>query len=166
MLGRTIAMAFGVFGAFGASQLPEFAQQYRQRLGGALDELTTIVARFDGEAAQYGLSREQGLAKLREASDAFSRQRAEAESDTLRRYEKLKLHREVMAKSGSFVRMATLVSEGDRELMDRTMTDFEPAMPVTTEGAALAAGGFAGFYALMRLLAAPFRRRRSVTPSA
>jgi Protein of unknown function (DUF2937) len=159
MIARTLAFALGVFGAFGASQLPEFAQQYRQRLGGALDELTAIVQRFDQDAARLNLDREQGIARLRAAPDAFSRQRAEAEADTLRRYEKLKLHREVMANSGPFLRMTTVFTEGDRELVDRTLTDFEPALPATTEGAALAAGGFAGFYALIRLLAAPFRRR-------
>lgn len=29
------------------SQAPEFAQQYRQRLGGAIDELTTSIQSFD-----------------------------------------------------------------------------------------------------------------------
>jgi hypothetical protein len=170
MLARTIAVALGVFGAFGASQLPELAQQYRQRLGGAVDELGAIVQRFDSEAARLNLTRDQGLAQLRQAQDAFSRQRAEAEADTIRRHEKLKLHREVMAGSAPFVRMASLLAEGDSALMDRTMADFEPAMPVTAEGATLAAGGFTGFYALTRLFlglcAAPFRRRRAANESA
>ena len=100
MIARTFALAIGVFGAVGASQLPEFAQQYRQRLGGALDELTGIVQRFDQEAAGHGFTREQGLAKLEEATDAFSLQRAKAEGDIIRRYEKLKLHLDVMGGSG------------------------------------------------------------------
>ncbi|MGL4729593.1 MAG: DUF2937 family protein [Bosea sp. (in: a-proteobacteria)] len=170
MIGRTIAAAIGAFAAFAASQVPEFAQQYRQRLGGALDELTTIVQRFDADAARQGFSRDQGLTRLKEASDPFQRQRASAEEANIRRQERLKLQKEVLAQSGPVVRVTALLTEGDRELMDRTLTEFEPAMPVTAEGTMLAAGGFASGYLLTRLtgglLAAPFRRRRRVAAPA
>jgi hypothetical protein len=166
MIGRTIAMAIGAFGAFAASQGPEFAQQYRQRLGGALDELSAIVQRFDADASRQGLSRDQGIARLKEAPDAFARQRASAEEATIRRQEKLKLQKEVLTSAGPVVRVTSLLTEGDRELIDRTLADFEPAMPVTAEGAILAAGGFAGGYLLARLtgglIAAPFRRRKRI----
>ncbi len=164
MIGRTIATAFGAFAAFAAAQAPEFGQQYRQRLGGALDELTRIVQRFEADAAREGLSRDQGLARLRQSPDAFARQRAEAEAATIRRQERLKLQKDVLAGAGPGVRIVSLLTEGDRELIDRTLADFEPAMPATAEGALLAAGGFAGGYGIARLLgamaSAPFRRRR------
>jgi Protein of unknown function (DUF2937) len=166
MIGRTIAVAIGAFSAFIASQGPEFAQQYRQRLGGALDELTAIVQRFDADAARQGISREQGLTRLKEASDPFQRQRAAAEETNIRRQERLRLQKQVLSASGPLVRVSSLLTEGDRELIDRTLSEFEPAVPVTAEGAMLAAGGFAGGYLLTRLagglLAAPFRRRRRV----
>ena len=38
---RRLALAIGLVFAIIAAQAPEFAQQYRQRLGGALDELPT-----------------------------------------------------------------------------------------------------------------------------
>ena len=37
---------------------------------------------------------------------------------------------------------------------------FEPAVPVTSEGAVAAGLGFLGAYGLIRLAATPFRRRR------
>jgi hypothetical protein len=170
MIGRTIATAFGAFAAFAASQGPEFAQQYRQRLGGALDELSAIVERFDADAARQGLTREQGLNRLKDAPDPFARQRAAAEESTIRRQEKLKLQKEVLASSGPVMRVTSLLTEGDRELMGRTLSEFEPAVPVTTEGVLLAAGGFAGGYLLTRLMggivAAPFRKRRRVADPA
>ena len=46
---RIAAVGFGVLGGFLASQGPEFSQQYRQRLGGAIDELNRVVARFDSK---------------------------------------------------------------------------------------------------------------------
>ena len=44
MFMRAIAVAGGLAGAAGLSQFPEFSQQYVQRLGGAVDELTAVVA--------------------------------------------------------------------------------------------------------------------------
>jgi len=43
MIFNRIAFALALFAAVLGSQFPEFAQQYRQRLGGALDELDRIV---------------------------------------------------------------------------------------------------------------------------
>ena len=56
LLGRLIVIVAAALGGVGASQLPEFAQQYRQRLGGALEELTRIVAEFDASAARSQLT--------------------------------------------------------------------------------------------------------------
>ena len=44
---RIVAVGCGLFGGIVASQGPEFSQQYRQRLGGAIDELKQVIARFD-----------------------------------------------------------------------------------------------------------------------
>ena len=44
MILRRLAFAVSLLLGALASQLPEFAQQYRQRLGGAIDELQRIVA--------------------------------------------------------------------------------------------------------------------------
>src|SRR4051794_34155941 len=64
---RRIAVLIGLFFAVVASQLPEYAQQYRQRLGGAIDELNALIARFDAEAAQSGMNEEQGIAHLQQS---------------------------------------------------------------------------------------------------
>ncbi len=59
MLVRRLTLFFGLVFAMAASQIPEYAQQYRQRLGGAIDELRTIVARFDEDSAREGLTEQQ-----------------------------------------------------------------------------------------------------------
>ena len=48
---RRLSMAIGLLCGLAATQAPEFAQQYRQRLAGAVDELSRIVNQFDAEAA-------------------------------------------------------------------------------------------------------------------
>lgn len=61
---RRIALGFALFCGLIASQLPEFAQQYRQRLGGAIDELTAIVDQFAAEAASQGMDASKAIAQL------------------------------------------------------------------------------------------------------
>jgi hypothetical protein len=68
MLSRTLSLAIGLLCAIAAAQLPELAQQYRQRLGGAIDEVRVIVERFDTDAATNQLNREQALTRLAESS--------------------------------------------------------------------------------------------------
>ena len=66
-----IALIAGLIG----SQGPEFAHQYRQRIGGALDELRRIVAEFDAEAASEGLTPSEGVRRLEADSDPLARRR-------------------------------------------------------------------------------------------
>ena len=61
---RALILAGGVAGAAGLSQFPEYSQQYNQRLAGAVDELSHVVADFDASAAAEGLSREAALAQM------------------------------------------------------------------------------------------------------
>ena len=57
MFARRLALAIAVLAELIGSQGPEFTQQYRQRLGGALEELNRIVAEFDAEAGRENLTR-------------------------------------------------------------------------------------------------------------
>ena len=43
MLHRSFTGLIAAAGLVSASQMPEFAQQYRQRLGGAVEELRVVV---------------------------------------------------------------------------------------------------------------------------
>ena len=52
---RVVSVVVGLMGGAGLAQFPEYAQQYTQRLGGALDELSRVVADFDRSAAATGL---------------------------------------------------------------------------------------------------------------
>jgi hypothetical protein len=69
-----IALIAGLLG----SQGPEFAQQYRQRIGGALDELKRIVADFDQEAAREQTTPDQAIKRLEQNSDPLASERGPA----------------------------------------------------------------------------------------
>jgi hypothetical protein len=77
-IARTVAMALGLAGGLSASQGPEFAQQYRQRLGGAIDELRRVVARFESDARAVGETRDGALRRLGANADELARRQGEA----------------------------------------------------------------------------------------
>ena len=60
---RILTLAGALTGGAVVSQAPEFAQQYRQRIGGALQELNAVVADFDKDAAASDMTREQALTR-------------------------------------------------------------------------------------------------------
>lgn len=141
-MGRTVVIAIGVLLAAVFSQAPEFVQQYRQRLGGAIDELAKIVTAFEIDAKQYGLDRKAALEKLTGNSDPLAAQRGKRMTRTIGRYERLERQQKALETSGPVFRMVAFVRDFDTEVADGAYDDFEPAVPVTTEGILAAVVGF------------------------
>jgi hypothetical protein len=159
MLTRRLAVAIGLFFAVIGAQWPEFAQQYRQRLGGALDELNRMIADFDNEAKSQSLTREQGLQRLQDNADPLARERAEAMNGDIDRAGRLSRQKEAFNEGGPVGRLAALAEDFDGPTLAEAWRDFEPALPVTSEafiigGAALVLG-----WSLTHILAWPIRRR-------
>ena len=88
-IARTMAVAMGLFGGVAASQGPEFAQQYRQRLGGAIDELRRVVQRFDTVAVASGHSREVAIDRLSTNPDGLVSRQGAAMRGHVERLERL-----------------------------------------------------------------------------
>jgi hypothetical protein len=158
IIGRILALAIGLLCALAASQLPEFAQQYRQRLGGAIEELGRVVGRFDDSAQASGLSRDQAIARLGEQPDPLVRREGEAMSGAAERLVQLRRQRDDLAGAGSFERLLVFVRQVDPGLARATYLDFEPAVPATTEGVIAGAIGFILGWGGMLFLAHIIRR--------
>jgi hypothetical protein len=160
---RTIAVFGGGALAIVLSQFPEYAQQYTQRLAGAVDELRIIVDDFDRDADAEGMSRTEALSSLQQDEDQFVVRRGDSASRSFARYEELTASLARVRNAGPWERAALLPEFLDSEVGARTLEDFKPAVPVTLEGIAWAGAGFAVGYlivsALWRFLAMPFRRR-------
>lgn len=140
VVGATLA---GLF----SSQSSEFTQQYLQRLGGAADELVSIVRRFDASAAREGLPRDAAVARLTSSSDAFvARQGAEAARTIAREAEVSRRYAELLA-TVPLLRPAAALSDPDWPMLSRTLDDFRPAIPITSDGLFLTVAGFAGGWA-------------------
>ncbi|SHG38055.1 Protein of unknown function [Kaistia soli DSM 19436] len=165
MIGRTALLAAAVFGGVIASQAPEFAQQYRQRLGGAVDELRRVVADFDRDAATVGLDRERAIASLLGDDTRLVQLRGASTAASVERYERLTAQQAAFEASGPLGRVEAVLRAPDRDLVDATWDSYEPAVPTTTAGAVTAALGFVVVYiiaACCRLATVPFRRRRRI----
>jgi hypothetical protein len=160
---RTVSIVGGLALGVILSQFPEYAQQYTQRLGGAVDELRIITAEFDTAAAAAGLTREAALARYAAVDDDFLQGRGVSMAETFRRYEALTATLVEIQGASGWERFTLMPKYLDSDIGERTMQNFQPGVPVTMEGFAYAGAGFlAGYLAVsgvMRFLMLPFRRR-------
>ena len=141
-MGRTIVVAVGLLLAGVFSQMPEYVQQYRQRLGGAIDELSKIVTAFDEDAKSQGLARGVALDRLAGNSDPLASQRGQRMTQTINRYERLERQQTALETSGPVYRLVAFARDFDSEVAEGAYDDFEPAIPVTIEGIVAAVVGF------------------------
>lgn len=160
MLFRRLAFAVALLFAALGSQLPEFTQQYRQRLGGALDELSAALARFDADAGSQQLSREQGVARLKGNPDALAQARGDDVEQMQTRRDRLDRQAQALAVAGPVSQYAVLADGFDGQVARRAYADFQPAIPVTPAGFVAGGVAFVLGWGLTRLVALPVRRRR------
>src|SRR3954447_833291 len=157
---RRIAVLIGLFFGIVASQVPEYAQQYRQRLGGAIDELNALIERFDTEAAQSGMDEAQGITHLQQSDDRFVQQRGDQMRDAIVRRDRLEKQCGDFAKAGPVGSVLVLAEDFDPKIAARAYQAYEPAVPTTSEGLVAAVVGFILGGGLIHLMAWPMRRRR------
>ena len=102
MIIRAITLAGGLAVGAGASQFPEFLQQYAQRLGGAVDALGEVVPDFNRSTAAEGLTRDQALVQMTGA-DFIERRRVDMER-TFDRHTVLSEDLKLLTDAGPFMR--------------------------------------------------------------
>jgi hypothetical protein len=158
---RALTLAVGVIAGAGASQFPEFSQQYAQRLGGAVDALGEVVADFDASAAAEGLDRPQALAQMT-GTDFLERRRSDMQR-TFDRHAALSEDLKLLRDAGPFTRAYHGARFSDRDVALAAWNVYEPAVPLTFAGALFAGFGFfVGLFSMGALLAVlrwPFNRR-------
>lgn len=166
MLRQLIAGIGGIGLAVTLSQFPEYAQQYTQRLGGAVDELRVITQDFDRAAEAGGLDRQTALSRYSASQDTFLADRGDSMVRTFDRYEALSQTLAQIEGAGPVERLQSLPAYLDTDIGRRTLEAYRPAVPVTMEGILYAGGGFILGYlvlsGLVRFCALPFRRRQRI----
>ena len=162
---RRIVAGIGGLGlALVLSQFPEYAQQYTQRLGGAVDELRVITEDFDRAAVAGGLDRAAALGRYEASNDDFLAGRGTSMTATFDRYETLSATLVRIEGANAVERFQSLPAYLDSDIGRRTLENYQPAVPVTMEGILYAGGGFILGYlvlsGLWRFAAMPFKRKR------
>jgi len=167
MILRVFAVAGGLIGGAGLAQFPEYAQQYVQRLSGAVDELRGVVADFDRSAQKEGLSRDAALATMT-GSDFVERRRSDMKR-TIKRSEQLGADLTLVRDASALRRLVAAPRFSDPEIARRALDDFKPAVPLTLEGMGFAGAGFVAGWALIAglfaLIARLLRRRPRLQPA-
>ena len=160
---RIVAGTGGLVLALALSQFPEYAQQYTQRLGGAVDELRIVTEKFDRDATEAGLDRQQALTRFEASTDTFLAGRGLSEAANFARYEQLSATLARVQNADAVERFQLLPAYFDTDIGRRTLENYQPAVPVTVEGILYAGGGFLVGYLLMsgiwRFFAMPFKKR-------
>ena len=159
-------MAVGLLLGIVFSQAPEFVQQYRQRLGGAVDELKRTIAQFDDEAGAQSLTREAGIARLRSNADPLVQARGTDLEGDVARERRLEAQDRAFDEAGPLGRYWVFLERFDPEIAGRAWAIYQPAVPVTAAGLVAGAVGLVAGYGGTRFLASPFRRRRRVAVPA
>jgi len=130
-----------VAGAVLFAQVPEFIQQYLQRLGGHLDEARRQLDQLNEAAAQSGLTLDQLIAQTAANPDpAVARlggvaHAAAARVDALAAADEAIRHASLLAKPFVFLRHL------DPSIAHATLAIFRPAVPTTVEGLVYAFAG-------------------------
>lgn len=163
---RIVTLVFGGLFAALFSQLPEFGQQYRQRIGGAVDELAAIVARFDADARAEGLDRAAALEHYRRSADTFLERRGVAMTATIDRLRLLEGQLAALSEPADVARLLPLVGQIDGDIARRALADFEPAVPLTAEGLGAAGIGFATGWVVAAIPGRLLRRKKTAASAA
>lgn len=151
---RTLGLALGLLAATLAAQGPEFAQQYVQRLGGALDELRRQIAGLDADAQATGRSRDEALALLRGNPDAFVARRGESARADIERLKHLEAQKQALDGAQSPLGRLFVIARGpDMDIARAAYGDYRPAVPTTTDGFVAGLIGFLGAWAGWRIIA-------------
>ena len=144
---KTITIASAVMGLAVFSQAPEFAQQYHQRIGGAVDELKTVVLDFDADAANSQLSRDEALNKLNVSKEQFAQDRGVSMTQAIGRFDRLNRQKGWLENSHPLTRPLLVLKNPDSQLLNNAWEIFKPAVPLTSSGALY--GAFGAFLAML-----------------
>lgn len=130
-----------VLGAVLFSQIPEFMQQYVQRLGGHLDEARRQLERFREAAAQAGMSLDAWIHLMTGNSDPSVARIGQIVEETRARVQTLAADESAIRTAAPLARPFVFLRHADPQIVRATADVFRPAVPTTVEGAIYAAAG-------------------------
>jgi hypothetical protein len=166
LLDRVLCVA----GAVVFTQVPEFLQQYLQRLGGHVDEARRQLLQFQAIAAQSNLSLETLARQTSANADEAVAKLGGLIAATVDRVHSLETAQSALQAASVWTRPFVFLRHMDPAIARGTWSFFKPAVPTTLEGLVY---GLMGMFVLMGLYhgaikypLARWSRRRSRKTSA
>jgi hypothetical protein len=157
---RLLDRVLCVAGAVLFSQMPEFMQQYLQRLEGHLDEARLVVSRFAEAAAKSGMSLDQLAAGTAQNPDPSMARLGGVIREAVVRVGDLAAADSALRNASVWARPFVFVAHLDRGIASATLSIYKPAVPTTTEGLLYAGIGMVLVMALYHLaIRGPIVRR-------
>jgi Protein of unknown function (DUF2937) len=158
MLARFFYSLGAATGGAALSQFPEYYTHYVQRLGGRVDQARLRAAGIRDDAAAKGLSVEDYIKTFLD-SEPHALEGARM-WDAIFRLDEMEAAYHALREAPAVERPFAFASHLDSGLVDATLADFAPAVPLTPEGLAYAAVGALAALALMFGTRRVVRRRR------
>lgn len=154
-----------VIGAVLFTQLPEFIQQYLQRLGGHLEEARRQVEMYRQVAAVSNLTLAELIERTMRSPDEAVARLADVMRAAVERVEQLAAAEAAIRNASLWTKPFVFFAYLDAEIARGTWAIYKPAVPTTVEGLVYAGLGilvvWGIYYGLIRYpIAAILRRRR------
>jgi hypothetical protein len=143
--------ALCVIGAVLFSQIPEFMQQYLQRLGGHLDEARRHLQQFQDTAAQSGLTLDRLIGQTSANADPAVARLGGVMTEAVTRVNTLEAAQAAMEHASLWSRPFVFVQHIDAAIARATWAIFKPAVPTTIEGLVYALLGMLVLMAVFHL---------------
>jgi Protein of unknown function (DUF2937) len=157
---RIVAIAIGLLCALFTSQVPEFMQQYLQRMGGAMDELNIVVSHFEEDSGRSGYEVTGALQLMTKNPEQLVRDQGTRMKENISRLNRLRQQHAAMKDAGTFGRLSAYLANVDGPINARTWDNYKFAVPLSVEGLLFALIGFLIPFVLIELASIPFRGRR------
>jgi hypothetical protein len=126
--------ALCVVGTVCFSQIPEFMQQYLQRLGGHLDEARRQLQHFHETATQSGLTLPKLIEQTAANADPALAKLGGVMSEAITRVDTLEAAQAAIQHASLWSRPFVFIRHLDTSIAHATWTIFKPAVPTTLEG--------------------------------
>jgi hypothetical protein len=126
--------ALCVIGTVIFSQVPEFMQQYLQRLGGHLDEARRQLQQFHQTATQSGLTLDRFIAQTAANADPAVARLGGVMTEAITRVDTLEAAQSAIQHASLWSRPFVFLRHLDPAIARATGEIFKPAVPTTLEG--------------------------------
>ena len=130
-----------LLGAVAFCQLPEFIQQYLQRLGGHLEEARHQLILFESTAAQSLLTLPEFIKRTSANADTAVARLGGVMQQSLDRVAYLSNAENALRHASLWEKPFVFFAHLDRSIASETLAVYRPAVPTTVEGLLYAAAG-------------------------